>query len=466
MDLLLSLYDAVDVKSILIFVCVFLLLSDYFRSKPPKNFPPGPRSLPIIGDLHHIDYNKIHLDVAKFAETYGDVLSINILGQRVVIINGYKQVKKVYVHQGDNLADRPVLPMVYDLSEDNGLVMANGYKWKHQRRFALSTLRNFGLGKKSLESSISLECGFLNEAISSENGQPFDPRILMNNAVSNIICVLVFGNRFEYNDHYFQCLLKSINEAMYLDGSIWAQLYNSFPWLMRRLPGPHRKNVDLWKKAIGFVQEKVNEHKEDYDPMNARDYIDCFIAEMEKLKDNTAAGFDVTNLCFCTLDLFVAGTETTSTTLNWALLYMMKYPEIQAKVQEEIDRVVGNSRQPSLSDKDNMPYTNAVVHEIQRMANIAPLNLPRITSQDTHIGKYFVPKGTAVIGNLSSVLFDESEWETPHSFNPGHFLDAKGDFRKRDAFLPFSLGTNLLMICLNISFNLISIFTRNLCFIF
>ncbi|XP_073788345.1 cytochrome P450 2P10 isoform X4 [Danio rerio] len=223
------------------------------------------------------------------------------------------------------------------------------------------------------------------------------------------------------------------------------KLYNMFPWLMQLLPGPHKKLITLWQRVTDFVREKVNEHRADYDQSSLRDYIDCFLAEMEKHKDDTAAGFDVENLCMCTLDLFVAGTETTSTTLYWGLLYMIKYPEIQAKVQQEIDAVVGSSRQPSGSDRDNMPYTNAVIHEIQRMGNIIPLNVVRTTSEDTRIEKYSIPKGTLVIGSLTSVLFDESEWETPHSFNPGHFLDAEGKFRRRDAFLPFSLGKRVCL---------------------
>ncbi|KAG1964374.1 cytochrome P450 2J6 [Pimephales promelas] len=391
MDML-QLYEWIDIKSILIFSCVFLLLSDYTRNKAPKNFPSGPWSLPIIGDLHHIDISKLHLQFPEFAEKYGKIFSLNIFGQRIVVLNGYELVKEVYIQQGDNLSNRPMLPLFIDIVGDKGLIVSNGYKWKHQRRFALSTLRNFGLGKKSLEPSISLECCFLNETISNEQGRPFDPRLLLNNAVSNVICVLVFGNRFEYSDHDFQSLLKNINEAIYLEGSIWGQFYNMFPWLMRRLPGPHKNIFALWKKVIDFVKEKVNAHRADHDPSYPRDYIDSFLAEMEKLKDDTATGFDVENLCICTLDLFVAGTETTSTTLYWGLLYMMKYPEIQAKVQEEIDHVVGGSRQPTLSDKDNMPYTNAVIHEMQRIGNILPLNLARATVEDSQIGKYSIPK--------------------------------------------------------------------------
>uniref|UniRef100_A0A8C2AFK6 Uncharacterized protein n=1 Tax=Cyprinus carpio TaxID=7962 RepID=A0A8C2AFK6_CYPCA len=376
----------IDIKCVFIFSCVFLLLSDYIRNKAPKNFPPGPWSLPFIGDLHHIENGRIHLQFSQFAEKYGKIFSLRILGSRIVVLDGYKLVKEVYLTHDDSLAGRPILPLFYDIVGDKGLVAATGYKWKQQRRFALSTLRNFGLGKKSLEPSISLECCILNEAVSDEQGRPFDPRSLLSNAVANVICVLVFGHRFEYSDNGFQSLLKNINEAVYLQGGFCAQL-----------------------------------------------------------KGDTAAGFDVEDLCFCTLDLFGAGTETTSTTLYWGLLYMVKYSEIQAKVQEEIDRVVGGSRQLSLSDKENMPYTNAVIHEIQRIGNIIPMNVARATVEDIKIGKYSIPKGTIVTGNLTSVLFDESEWETPHRFNPGHFLDAEGQFRRRDAFLPFSLGKRVCL---------------------
>uniref|UniRef100_A0A673GAJ3 Cytochrome P450, family 2, subfamily P, polypeptide 6 n=1 Tax=Sinocyclocheilus rhinocerous TaxID=307959 RepID=A0A673GAJ3_9TELE len=379
MDLL-HIYEWIDIKTILLFSLVFLLL---------------------LRDLHHIDHKKIRLQLLQ--KKYGNILSIRILGPRIVVLIGYKTVKEAYLEEGDNLADRHKLPIFYDIFGDKCLVAANGYSWKHQRRFALSTLRNFGLGKKSLEPSISLECRFLNEAISNENGRPFNPQILLNNTVSNVICVLVFGNRFEYSDNDFQTLLKKISDGVFFWGSIWAQLPLTVIHAFTR----------EWRPADDVAP-----------PSNPRDYIDCFLAEMEKIRPFLGG----------TLDLFIGGTETASVTLYWGLLYMMKY----TKVQEETDGVVGGSQQPSSSDRDNMPYTNAI-HEIQRIGNIVSLNLIRSTVKETPIGKYFIPKGTVVIGSLTSVLFDEFEWETSHSFNLSHFLDAEGKFRKRDAFLPFSL---------------------------
>ncbi|KAG7487701.1 hypothetical protein MATL_G00026140 [Megalops atlanticus] len=440
----LSCLEWVDIRFCLIFLAVFLIFADIFQNKSPKNFPPGPWSLPVIGDVFRIDSSKIHLQLVKFKEQYGDIFSIR-LGPRIVVLNGFKLIKEAFVKHGENFADRPSLPLFEDIVKNNGLVTSNGYMWKQQRRFALITLKNFGVGKKSLEPSIQVECKWLNEAIGNEQGQPFDPQFIVNNAVSNIICCLVFGDRFDYSDDYFQNLLRLINEAVYLEGGIWAQMYNAFPSIMRMIPGPHRKIITHWETVITFVKLKIKEHRDDWDPAAPRDYIDCFLSEMEKVENDIEAGFNEENLCFCTLDLFVAGSETTSTTLYWALLYMINYPDVQEKVQAEIDRVIGQSRQPSVADRAKMPYTDAVIHEIQRIGNILPLNLIRMTTKDTTLGEYTIPKGTMVMGILTSVLFDESEWETPHIFNPGHFLDAEGNFRRRDAFMPFSAGKRVCL---------------------
>ncbi|XP_035390597.1 cytochrome P450 2J2-like [Electrophorus electricus] len=160
---------------------------------------------------------------------------------------------------------------------------------------------------------------------------------------------------------------------------------------------------------------------------------------MEFRTDDLEAGFHEQGLCYTILDLFGAGTEATSTTLLWSFIYMMKYPEIQGKVQAEIDRVIGPTRQPCMADRPNMPYTDAVIHEIQRMGNIVPLNVPRITHKDTTLGGYFIPEGTQIIPNLTSVLFDETQWKS-HSFDPQNFLNPQGEFVRPDAFLPFSAG--------------------------
>ncbi|XP_046692147.1 cytochrome P450 2J2-like [Silurus meridionalis] len=287
-------------------------------------------------------------------------------------------------------------------------------------------------------SATTLRWGLLFMMKYPEIQSPFDPQFFLNNAVSNIISALVFGHRFEYHNENFLNILRLDAEAVVLAGSARSQLYNAFPRLFDYLPGPHKTIFANYEKIIEFMKGEVRKHKEDWDPSNPRDYVDSFLLEMEK--SDPEAGFNVDTLLIAMLDLFEAGTESAATTMRWGLFFMMKYPEIQKKVQDEIDKVIGQSRQASIADKTNMPYTEAVIHEIQRMGNIVPLGFPKMATKDTELGGFFIPKGTAVTTNLSSVLNDKSQWETPDTFNPGHFLDEQGRFLKKEAFLPFSAG--------------------------
>ncbi|XP_042318048.1 cytochrome P450 2J2-like isoform X2 [Sceloporus undulatus] len=356
---------------------------------------------------------------------------------QTVMVNGLQLVKEVLVHQGENFLDRPKFPILFDRFQTFGLIHSSGHSWKQQRRFALSTLRNFGLGKKSLEERIQEESRFLTDAIEDEKGQSFDPHLLLNNAVSNVICSITFGKRFDYHDSQFQNLLHLLDELGQILAGIWGILYNVFPALMKHVPGPLQTGFKNWEQLKSFVSKIIEKHKEDGNPLETRDFIDAYLNEMAK--EDASSSFHMENLLQSTLDLFFAGTETTSSTLRWALLYMAIYPEIQGRVQAEIDSVIGQSRQPGIADRDSMPYTNAVIHEVQRISNIVPFNVPRLATVDTKLAGFHVPKGTTLITNLTSVLFDKDEWETPNKFNPDHFLE-NGQFRKREAFIPFSAG--------------------------
>ncbi|NXI54422.1 CP2DH protein, partial [Chloroceryle aenea] len=378
---------------------------------------------------------------------YGNIFNLQNCWTNLVVLNGYKTVKEALVRRSEDFADRPYFPVYEHVgygkkSEGNshGIIVARyGHVWKELRRFTLSTLRNFGMGKKSLEERVMEEAGFLCSAVNSEEGCPFDLRFLVNNAVCNVICTIVYGERFDYGDETFKKLLYLFENSLNEEAGFLTQLLNVVPILLH-LPGVPQKAFRGQKAFMDFIDVLIDKHMQSWNPAHIRDFTDAFLKEMEKGKAAEEKGFNYNNLRLVTADLFAAGSETTSTTLRWAILYMILHPEIQSKVQEEINKVIGRERSPTMMDQASMPYTNAVIHEVQRYGDVVPVGLPHMTYRDTELQGFFIPKGTTVITNLSSVLKDEAFWEQPNEFYPEHFLDANGQFVKPEAFLPFSAG--------------------------
>ncbi|XP_072038456.1 cytochrome P450 2J4-like isoform X1 [Amphiura filiformis] len=183
--------------------------------------------------------------------------------------------------------------------------------------------------------------------------------------------------------------------------------------------------------------------------------MDVFLNEIEKNAQNTPTDdsgctppdtndrvnfIHENSLTSTAIGLYLAGTETSATTIRWALLYMMTLPEIQAKVQQELDSVVGRSRMPKWADRLILPYTEAVLLEIQRIRTVVPLGVPHVAAKDNKIGGYDVPKGSLIVSNLWAVHNDPDIWTEPDQFRPERFLDEDGKLRHREEFIPFSAG--------------------------
>ncbi|XP_067829941.1 cytochrome P450 2K1-like isoform X1 [Heptranchias perlo] len=439
---LFSLFLTDSTSTLLLFTLfVILLFFSIIRCKPKAvtNFPPGPAPLPLIGNLHQLDLKRIDRSLMELSEKYGTVFSVQFGPQKAVILTGYDTVRDALVNHADQFTGRPHLPIFEEITFRRGVTFSEDKQWQDARKFTISTLRGFGMGKKSIEDKIIEEANLLVNVFESHKGQPFDTTRIMNSATSNIICSIMFGDRFDYDDETFIGLTSMVNENVRLLGSATVQLYNFYPFLGFLIP--NRKTIiKNQQKMHNIFNGLLKATKEMMSENNIRSFSEALIMKQQQESGDQDSELQKRNLTITTIDLFSAGTETTSNTICWGLLIMMKYSEIQKKVQEEIDRVIGAGRFPRTEDRKLMPYTDAVIHEIQRFANIVPMNLPHSTTVDTHFRGYFIPKGTHVIPLLTSVLYDETQWEKPNEFNPSHFLDAEGQFVKRNAFMPFSAG--------------------------
>uniref|UniRef100_A0A3Q0S481 Uncharacterized protein n=1 Tax=Amphilophus citrinellus TaxID=61819 RepID=A0A3Q0S481_AMPCI len=431
--------------SVLFLLLIFFVIVSNFSSQRNGKQPPGPRALPVLGNLLQLDLTRPYNTLLKLAKKYGSVFTIYLGPQKVVVLAGFKTVKEALVDHDDVFGDRYSIHILNEFSQGHGILWSNGDSWKEMRRFALTTLRDFGMGKRACEDKITEECQQLIEVFKKFKGEAFDTTQPMNHAVSNIICSIVYGSRFEYDDPEFTALVDQTNRNAQIFGSPSVQLYNMFPSLLKWIANRkefHRIAAANMKQNLTII----NHLKENLNPQMSRSFVDAFMLRKQKLEESgvTNSHFHDDNLLITVMNLFAAGTETTSTTLRWALLLMAKYPKIQDEVQEELRRVIGD-RQVQVADRKNLPFTDAVIHETQRLSSIFPAGLPHKTTRDITFQGHFIEKGTTVFPLLTSVLHDPDEWERPHSFYPAHFLDKERNFVKRDAFIPFSAGHRICL---------------------
>ncbi|XP_069814558.1 cytochrome P450 2C28-like isoform X2 [Dendropsophus ebraccatus] len=430
---------------LLVLVLTFLVMMWVRRKGQQSKFPPGPTPLPLLGNILQIDFKNIVEEFVQFGTKYGPVSMAYLGPKKVLILNGYDIVREAYLEQGDVFSDRPGLAIPEMVFKGHGVLFTNGERWKQMRRFTLSTLRNFGMGKRSLEERVQEEARCLGAEFQKKSGTFFDPTFLLSLAVSNVICSIVFDDRYDYDDKDFLDMLALMKEIFELVTSPWAQIIDLAPNLLKHFPGPQDKLFKNFEKLRKHAMEKVKAHEETLDENFPRDYIDCFLIKMNQQKDNPTTEYNYENLVVNLIQMFLAATETTSTSLRYAIIILLKYPNIAKKMQEEIDHIIGKSRCPSIEDRVKMPFTDAVIHEIQRFTDITPLGVPRATNRDTVLRGYHIPKGVTVFPMITSVLKDPRFFKDPNIFDPAHFLDEQGKLKKIEAFIPFSIGKRVCL---------------------
>ncbi|XP_005371097.1 cytochrome P450 2A3-like [Microtus ochrogaster] len=426
--------------TVLAFLIVLVFMSVWKQRKFLGKLPPGPTPLPFIGNYFQLNTEQIYNSLMKISERYGPVFTIHLGPRRIVVLCGQEAVKEALLDQAEEFSGRGEQATFDWLFKGHGVVFSNGECAKQLRRFSIATLRDFGVGKRGIEERIQEEAGFLLEAFRKTNGALIDPTFYLSRTVSNVISSIVFGDRFDYEDKEFLSLLRMMLGSFQFTATSTGQLYEMFSSVMKYLPGPQQQAFKELKGLEDFITKKVEQNQSTLDPNSPRDFIDSFLIRMQEEKKNPNTEFYMKNLVLTTLNLFFAGTETVSTTLRYGFLLLMKHPDVQAKVQEEIDRVIGKNRQPKYEDHLKMPYTEAVIHEIQRFGDMIPMGLAHRVTKDTKFRDFIIPKGTEVFPMLGSVLKDPKFFSNPKDFNPNHFLDDKGQFKKSDAFVPFSIG--------------------------
>ncbi|XP_034044409.1 cytochrome P450 2U1 [Thalassophryne amazonica] len=466
-QLLGSLLSHIDGLALAIFLTLYFSLYIHCKRRKVGNIPPGPTPWPVVGNFSRFLVPSFvwkrteggrsaeaspQVVLMQQAKVYGDLYSIYAGRQLIVVLNGYDVIRDALSDHADVFSDRPDIPAITILTKRKGIVFAPyGPVWRKQRKFCHTTLRNFGLGKLSLEPCIleglaNIKTELLRRSEESGNAG-VDMAPLISNAVSNVICSMSLGQRFHHEDHNFRTLLDLMARGMEIGVNSPAVLINIFPLLYYLPFGVFKELRQVEEDITVFLKRIITEHRSTLDLQNPRDLIDMYLMEMlnQEMAGEEDSSFTEDYLFYIIGDLFVAGTDTTSNSVLWILLYMVLYPDIQEKVHAEIDEVVGRHRVPSLTDKGSLPFTEAMIMEVQRMAVVVPLAIPHMATETTVFRGYTIPKGTVIVPNLWSVHRDPTVWENPDTFNPARFLDANGKLLRKEFFIPFGIGRRVCM---------------------
>lgn len=433
----------------------------FTTSQKPPNFPPGPPRLPFVGSLPYLtggpsDKGGLFSITRLLVGKYGKVAGFWLGWTPTVLISDYDLVKQAL--KKDELSDRPVLtpgnlirpggdaPELH--GRFPGIIFSIGQHWNEQRRFALRQLRDFGFGKSSMEEGLLEEARKLVEEFKKQDGKAVDLDATMNISVINALWLILMGETMELDDPKLLKLVSEINNvvrgipiqspiAAMLPDPSWAKYQPLWSFLQ------YAKAEEKMNDLISVLRVYINDHKKTVDQEHPRDFVDVYLNQMKATSDSQSSfygqrGEDM--LVSTLMDFFIAGMETTTTSLLWTILYLMHHPDIQKQVHEELDKVIGRDRCPSLSDMPSLPLTQAVLLESHRRTSLVFVSVPHHAKSDVQLGGYTIPAGSTVLPNLFHIMNDPEYWKDPEMFRPGRFIDDQGQFRSDERVIPFSVG--------------------------
>ena len=414
----------------------------------PTKLPPGPRGLPVFGSLLEIR-NDTHLAIDRLARRYGDICLMRFGSVPTVIISQPELLQEAFGKTV--LADRWVSEIMDILSGQKDLVLAPyGEHWRQMQRFAnreLLSARNIDtVRERYIERVVNGLVERMAEA--GDSGEKVYPMTLTAQSNSNLMFRSLFGRDDDESAEFLEQRDRLLNYISWLFASATAtNIVDYIPWL-RFLPNNGVKEAtrqaEISAEVITALVEAAR-NRPGVDLSAPTCLVEVMLAKEDTGEISSAMTKD---LC---ADMLIAGTDTSAQTVNWFLLLMANRPEIQAKVHEELDRVIGRpstgseeASLPTVEDRTRLPYVFACLAESMRYRTIGPLGLPHKASEDTEIGGYLVPAGTQVLGNIYSIHHDPRYWDSPNEFIPDRFLPQKDGSMSpaltSPAYLPFGTG--------------------------
>ncbi|KAF8879263.1 cytochrome P450 [Infundibulicybe gibba] len=389
------------------------------RSLP---LPPGPKGLPLIGNLFDVPTKYQWFVFDEWAKKYGDLMHVNVMGQSIIILNSLRRTNDIFEKRSAIYSTRPRMPMLMELM-DWTIAFAfipYGAGWKLHRKM-FHTHFNSSIVKKYQPIQEKSVPKFLARLLES----PHDLASHIHAAFVFTIMDIAYGIKVENNDDWFVLNAKTSLDGMAAAGVNGTYLVDFIP-ILKYYPewmpgGGFRRKARIWQKANHELADKpwdvVQENiaKGEAVPCVATSLISN-LPDDERRSEREQAAKDVT------ANGYVGGSDTTVSYVHSFFLAMAIYPEVQEKAQAEIDSITGGARLPNFNDRDSMPYINAIIKEVLRWHVVAPLAATHASTEEDVYEGYRIPKGSIVIGNAWAILHNPIEYPEPEEFRPDRFM--------------------------------------------
>ncbi|KAK4599282.1 hypothetical protein RGQ29_009370 [Quercus rubra] len=411
-----------------------------------KNLPPSPFSLPIIGHLHLLK-QPLHQTLETLSLQYGPILSLKFGSRSILVVSSPSAVEECFTKNDIIFANRPQTMsgdrLTYNCTAP--VWAPYGHLWRNLRR--VSTIEIFSHISLQKSSTIREEVVYslLRQLFKVSNIEPqkVDFKYLSTLLVSNIMMRILAGKPCVGEE--FTCvdvgkkLLKEFKEVYF--ASLAVNICDFFPilrWVGYK--GLEKKMIRIHRKrdeALGRLMEEISRLNNDniIDVEKKRTLIETLFS----LRKSDPEFFSDDVIKSLTLMMLIAGTDTTATTIEWAMSLLLNHPEVLQKVKAEIDKQVGDERLINDLDLAKLPYLRCVINETLRLYPTSPLLLPHFSSADCTVGGFHIPRGTILLVNAWSMHRDPKFWEKPTKFEPERFEEINGE-REGFKFIPFGIG--------------------------
>ncbi|KAL5737432.1 hypothetical protein ACOSP7_030193 [Xanthoceras sorbifolium] len=437
---------------------VFILTAVKIVRRPKaKNsstkIPPGPWKLPLIGNMHQLVGSLPHHRLRDLAKKYGPVMHLQLGENSTIVVSSAEIAEEVLKTHGIIFANRPFLISVkaasYDFS-DIGFAPYGNY-WRQLRKICtielLSTRR-----VQSFRSIREEETSNLIKTIYSNEGSLINLSEKIFALTYGITARAAFGNKCKDQQKFISIVKEVVGLA---SGFSIADMYPSVG-MLEVITGMKSKAEKLHQQRDRILEDILNEHRErkQNTKTGQREADEYLVDVFLRLQKDGDLDFPLTNnnIKAVIWDIFSAGSDTSSTAVEWAMSEMLKNPRVMKKAQAEIRRVFDGRGKVDESGIHELKFLKAIVQETLRLHPSAPLGLPRVNIERCQINGYEIPANTRTLVNIWAIARDPKYWTEPEKFNPKRFLDSPVDYNGTNfAYVPFGAGRR---ICPGIQFAL------------